>query len=98
VDTSQRGVFPDTMLPFNKPYLLPIEAKKRGAIYSSVSDIDRALNLVLPEGMLSIYVFDFFEIEKNDWSIVSNDYLIKKRLNYSIGALKEADYIINYND
>lgn len=91
----EKGViFPDTMLPNDKPYLYFIDA---GNKISLSSDIPWEESLKkLPLDTLSVFYFTPDVIDTNSWDEIRDNNMVLKRKDISLEELKQNDFTITY--
>lgn len=94
--------FPDTSLWYVQMYDLeanPTRVIKPGAV-QTVQLLGRCWESVfadeLPSGKLHLFLFDEQVIKNNTWETVRSNYMILKRLTYTLDELKSMDWQITY--
>jgi len=89
------SIYPDTLLPINKPSLIKVNSNDYNFLDHSIKWED--VISALPVDTLSIYIFDSDTIDIVPWSTIKSKFLLLKRYDLSLKDLKEMNWIITFN-
>jgi hypothetical protein len=88
-------LFPDTILPETKQYV--ITEIKPNTIYIYDSGIKwEEIFLKLPKDTMSVYIFHTDTLYKYPWERIRDDYMILKRYDLSLEDLQDLNWAITY--
>lgn len=94
--TYSTGHYPDTILPAEKPiYINSAVAHGKAGAGSEDPDWNKIYS-ELPAGKLSVYFFPTNPSNQQDWDAITNNPEGVERIDITLEALKQNDYIIEY--
>lgn len=87
--------YPDTLLPYSRPYFKEIRPDERIKWESHGKWEDLIINQ-LPADTLSIYLFDSDTVNTCGWVEVAKDYKVLKRYDLSVDDLIKTNWTVTY--
>lgn len=87
-------VYPDTLLPTQKPYYGASRPNNFGSIDSKMDWIDVFTNL--PKDTLAIFIISADTLQSYNWATIRTDYKILRRYDLSFSDLKNGNFVVTY--
>lgn len=88
-------IYPDTLLPTDKPSMLNVKPNGYEETDSYSSRWEDRFN-ALPSDTLSFFVFDTQQLDTTSWAKIRDEYKILKRYDFSLRDLQQLDFNITY--
>jgi hypothetical protein len=88
------GIYPDTLLPTNKPYLSSVESNNAGQLTSKIGWQQQFQSY--PSGKMSIYFFDDDTLKKYTWDMVRKKNLLLQRKDITYPELENKNFVVSF--